>query len=250
MDASSIRYFVVKSATVESLDKASHTNQWACTDRKLGAQPNIFLSEAFKSGSVILIYSVSSAGGWHGYALMKSPPELKDKSYDNQMDEAENIGLQQKKSFADQYGDNLYYFDIEWKTLYLKGFGNCCLRFTHTRQLGGDDPVNKARNFQEIPPECGQEMCKLIDKDYSERLDHKIKSQQLSQGVATPFINVAEEKDTCVIWSILVKKVEQMGKIILACVFGSQRCVKTIHVNYIYSITFLKKKISRMYTTT
>ena len=85
-------------------------------------------------------------------------------------------------------------------------------------------PVNKARNYQELPTAVGEELCALLVKHYEDICELKRKKAVLQlekQGPA--FFEPKKASDPMAVWQQILKKVETMGTVLLACAFGSQR---------------------------
>ena len=227
------RYFISKCMNFTSLRTAKNTSKWACSDRKVGPQPKDFLSEALKQQPVVLVYSVNNCRGWHGYASMLTGPGDGKQLLSTGTDEDKGSGDQTFPHLESLCSNDMqqtdktdwYHFHIKWQKLYLWELGEQSLPFSATERLQCLDgtPVNKARNFQEISSSTGQQLCSLIDEEY-ERLV-KVKREQEDEKAAelTPFFEPGTTKDPHVIWQSLLHKVETMGTVLLACVFGSQR---------------------------
>ncbi|XP_041367838.1 uncharacterized protein LOC121382323 [Gigantopelta aegis] len=120
-----------------------------------------------------------------------------------------------------------HYFNVKWKTIYLKEFGEQCLPSSATESFSVSDSlkVNKARNWQELPEEIGKRMCEMIDNHYSElkqKSQAKLDAQTSKRPTAflTSDINESNQSD----WQKIVDKIEvELGRVHLACPFGSQR---------------------------
>ena len=126
-------------------------------------------------------------------------------------------------------GDCWHRFEIEWACL-SQHYATVCLPFDQTEDLVNamdyDNPVNKARNWQELPSECGEQLCLRLqtfiqDDEKKRKRDAEIVKQQMPP----PFLSLTENEmlDTGHLWQRMNSKVEQYGRIILACSFGSQR---------------------------
>lgn len=214
-----MHYFVAKSLNFDSLQTCQQNNIWACQDRKKPPHPRHILTQALSHGPVMLIFSVNNCHGWHGYANMLTAPHSDVTKQSHETDSDAND--QEQKS-----EDEWYRFTIEWKKLYLFEHGEQCLPFSQTEKFQFTDgqTLNKARNYQELPQEMGQEVCKLIDEHYQSLADkkqHKL-DMKIQQRPAA-FFQPGSEVNPEIIWSKLMKKVENLGQVILACVFGSQR---------------------------
>ncbi|XP_046364851.2 uncharacterized protein LOC124141033 [Haliotis rufescens] len=212
------RYFIAKCANIASLKKCCVSGIWACRDRTNSQeQPRTILSQGLREGRVVLIFSVNNCHGWHGYCEMIDRPghyEPDDKEEKGQVDGESGETIQ------------WHYFRVVWKYLFLREFSEQCVPFTETEFLLPDGtPVNKSRNWQELPPGIGEKMCHLVESLYSElTLKRKQKENEKTAQRPPPFL----ESDDCGsvndYWASVVEKVErELGRVHLACPFGSQR---------------------------
>lgn len=228
-EQSAARYFISKCVNFDSLHTAKETSVWACSDRKFGPQPKDFLREALEQQSVVLVYSVNNCHGWHGYATMLTAPgELETQAPPGGDSDLVATPEQIKKSGEHDVvqSETVWYrFRICWQKLYLWNHGEQGLPFTATENLECLDgtPVNKARNFQEISASVGQDLCRLIDEDYDKLTQKKEQKKEEKIAAVTPFFQPETEQDAMVVWQKLLKKVEGLGTVLMACVFGSQR---------------------------
>ena len=119
-------------------------------------------------------------------------------------------------------------FPIRWKVCYIKEFGEQCLSSKLTEHFKVSDTLylNKARNWQEVSVDTGQEVCALIDELYHSLCEKRLLQQQkILEKQPDPFFSdeqqVATVEET---WNSIVEKIEnELGQVILACPFGSQR---------------------------
>lgn len=255
------RFFIAKVNNFPSFRRAVQTNQWACSDKTIPPQPRDILSEAFSHGKVVIIFSVSNCHGWHGYAeMLNSPGVLQssevtadldvnvnetDISSDPQIESISGESVKTKKSdlsiktgytcteakLTSEKGSKFYYFDVLWKLNYLE-FGEQCLssksteNLTCIEKLGGNKiPLNKCRNWQEVDSEVGESVCREMHKFYDSLCKtREEKVQRKTECQTEPFYketSILTVKET---WKKIVNQVEQnLGKVILACPFGSQR---------------------------
>jgi predicted nucleotidyltransferase len=205
------RYFVAKCNNFDSLRKGVETNSWAAPEHKKGPQPYEVLSAAFSTcGQVNILFSVNGSRGWQGHAVMKSlptEPTVEDR----------------------QKGDCWHRFQLEWKCL-SQHYATVYLSYDQTEDMVNamdyNNPVNKARNWQEVPSECGEQLClqlqALVQDDEKKR---KRNAELVKQQMPPPFLSLTDKEmlDTGCLWQRMNEKVEQYGRIILACSFGSQR---------------------------
>ena len=126
-----------------------------------------------------------------------------------------------------QADPNWYYFNVEWKTIYLKVFGQQCLPSGRTEGflLMDNVKVNQARNWQELPEEIGKLMCQMIDDYYSElKQKSQVKHKALASKRPTPYLTSDIHESNQSDWQKIVAKIEvELGQVHLACPFGSQR---------------------------
>ncbi|PWW77279.1 hypothetical protein C7212DRAFT_351450 [Tuber magnatum] len=135
------RYFVVKSFNHDNVKMAQKDELWA-TQKKNSET----FEEAFKtSPDVILVFSVNKSGKFQGYARMESAPGTAP------------IPTWAKNLLWESSGP----FRIRWITINDINFH----RVAHlTNRLNEDQPVLIGRDGQEIDPECGASLCRLIDE--------------------------------------------------------------------------------------
>ncbi|XP_076115424.1 uncharacterized protein LOC143083094 isoform X2 [Mytilus galloprovincialis] len=235
-----IRYFIAKCANIKSLQTCINNSRWACRNRVTShIQPREILSSAFQTSNVIIIFSVNNCHGWHGYVEMHSEPKMdmmdanSDKELDVDSEKSDDGagGKEIQNTDNSKKDDDLspwFYFNLKWMTEYSSQFGEQCLPFQKTANFYCIDktPLNKARNWHEIDKETGQELCKQMD-DYYKKL--KIKQEEKvklhESRLPPPFMRPASNTENFTEnWSQLVKKVEnELGTVLLACPFGSQR---------------------------
>jgi hypothetical protein len=124
-----------------------------------------------------------------------------------------------------------YYFDIDWRLNYLE-FGELCLNSKMTEELkcienpgGKTICVNKCRNWQEVSIEVGESLCgKMKDmyNDLCKKRDEKKKRE--AELHVEPFYKETKILTVQETWMKIVTQVERdLGKVLLACPFGSQR---------------------------
>ncbi|CAZ81528.1 unnamed protein product [Tuber melanosporum] len=135
------RYFVVKSFNHDNVKMAQKDELWA-TQKKNSET----FEEAFKtSRDVILVFSVNKSGKFQGYARMESAPGTAP------------VPTWAKNLLWESSGP----FRIRWVTINDINFH----RVAHlTNRLNEDQPVLIGRDGQEIDPECGAALCRLIDE--------------------------------------------------------------------------------------
>ena len=218
-------YFVAKCVNMDSLKRSAKNNIWACCDRKYPPHPRDLITNALTSGEVILLFSVNNCHGWHGYArVLNDPGSVSVGEFNATLDSADaKIYIKDK---TDNEEPEWQRFNIECLKFYLRDHGEQCLPFTETDNLQCSDgqPVNKARNFQEVTSSVGELMCQRIDEHYEQLTMKKRKKFEAQQEkLPTPFFQPGVAKDPLDVWEKLVHKVGGMGKVLLACAFGSQR---------------------------
>lgn len=183
-----VQYFVVKCANFPSLKTCIRSEKWACKDRVNPPHPREVLTRALENGKVVLIFSVNNCHGWHGYAEMLTPPDKDDNGQENGC--VDEVGESLAKKGVDQTEkstclvDHWHYFKVKWITVFAQDFGEQCLSSKYTEDMLIDSgPLNKSRNWQEIPQTVGQNLCSLMDKFYAELREKK--RTEIKGGVGT-----------------------------------------------------------------
>ena len=115
-------------------------------------------------------------------------------------------------------------FNVEWLQLYLRDHGEQCLPSTETDDLLCSDgqPVNKARNFQEVTSSVGEFMCQRIDEHYEQLTMKKRKKFEAQQEkLPAPFFQpgVAKDPSECMGKNLCIKLVA-WGKCCLLALLG------------------------------
>lgn len=207
-------YFVTKVDNFTSLKRCVDTGKWACKDRVSPPHPSEFLTLAIQRGEVFLIFSVINNHGWHGIAKVTSLPGVSDTS-------DKDISLIRDTKW--------HYFDVEWIVNFSE-FGEQCLSSKLTEDLtcvenGKEKLVNKCRNWQEIDTNTGKRLCDLISEFHTQLKTKQLeKVKQQKDNLPPPFCEITDEVSVQETWQKIVGKVEkELGKVILACPFGSQR---------------------------
>lgn len=226
------QFFVCKAVNFDALRKCIETGQWAYRDRLTPPQPRIILSEAVQGGKVILLFSVNGCHGWHGYCEVVAPPGSMSDNNDyigenssklqtphNKYSAVGNTGMKEESRW--------FYFPVKWRTKFLPEFSDKCLLFEMTEcfKLSEGETVNKSRNWQHIPRETGEKMCGLMDKCYDQLIAERHEKLVEQMARQPPeFYSSDGEKDVWDTWQSIVTRVEEkLGKVVLACPFGSQR---------------------------
>ncbi|XP_049369813.1 uncharacterized protein LOC125834717 isoform X1 [Solanum verrucosum] len=138
----SIRYFVIKSLNHENIQLSVNRGIWATQ-----AMNEAILDEAFHNSSkVILIFSVNMSGYFQGYAQMIS-----------------SVGLRRDQVWSQGNGGRNPWgrsFEVNWLRLYDLPFQ----RTLHLKNPWNQyKPVKISRDCQELPPDIGEALCKLLD---------------------------------------------------------------------------------------
>lgn len=128
--------------------------------------------------------------------------------------------------------DSWHYFTVEWQTEFISSFGESCLPSSQTADLNLPDgsPLNKARNWQEVSADTGAQVCSLLDEVCAGLVEKRRRAEEAKLAAKPqPFIrmegDVQEEAEQY--WRCIVGKVErELGRVHLACPFGSQRSAK------------------------
>ena len=238
-------YFIMKCADVASLQQCIQSNEWACRRRNKQPHPYDMLASAHDQGSVVLIFSVNSQHGWHGFcqSCFKIKPDTCPSGMNVHTQPVANTSVVsdiecQRESSTISSGcpndlveqDNTWHhFPVQWLVHYQKFNTYSCLDFKYTDHLKLSDgsPINKARNWQELPCDAGEELCNLMKDHYAHLTVLEQKQQALKNKKPESFfkgeqdISVLKENET---WQAVIAKItKELGKVHLACPFGSQR---------------------------
>ncbi|ESO97526.1 hypothetical protein LOTGIDRAFT_228195 [Lottia gigantea] len=212
------RYFITKCQNSQSLQRCMDSGQWACRDRLAPPHPREFIGQAFNGGKVILIFSVSGCHGFHGYCQITTAPSLDNCKIDEESGQSKDLT-----------NSNWYQFSVSWPDSIVTFKCQKFLSFEETKEFVSCDGtlVNNARNWQEIPGNIGEDMCNLIDEKVVEmKTSLEYKNQKMDNCTSNPFLDskILTENSVEFYWKSFVKKVEEeLGKVHLACPFGSQR---------------------------
>ncbi|RUS87367.1 hypothetical protein EGW08_004909 [Elysia chlorotica] len=227
-------FFAMKCADVESLQRCINASEWAYRRRNKQPQPHDLLVSAHEQGNVILVFSVNGQHGWHGFCQSCFKTEtrtnelcrLKRGTYAD----ANTVTMQSNTECSDSsvdQGGAWHHFPVQWLVHYQKFNTYTCLDFKHTEHLKLKDgsPVNKARNWQELTCDAGSELCSLIEDHHKfltvRELEHQLQKMPESFFKDDQNISVLKEKET---WqTVIAKTSKDLGKVHLACPFGSQR---------------------------
>eukprot|EP00252_Welwitschia_mirabilis_P024592 TRINITY_DN7347_c0_g1_i1.p1 TRINITY_DN7347_c0_g1~~TRINITY_DN7347_c0_g1_i1.p1 ORF type:complete len:516 (-),score=106.53 TRINITY_DN7347_c0_g1_i1:249-1796(-) len=140
-----IRYFIIKSLSHHNIQMSIEKGIWAT---QVMNEP--ILEEAFKnSKKVILIFSVNMSGYFQGYAQMMS-----------------SVGWKRANVWSESNnGSNPWgrTFQVKWLRLYNLPFQ----KTVHLKNpLNDYKPVKISRDCQELAPEIGEALCRLMDSEY------------------------------------------------------------------------------------
>jgi hypothetical protein len=130
-----------------------------------------------------------------------------------------------------QSEDHWHRFSVKWRTEFISNFGEICLPSSKTADFILCDeatPLNKARNWQEVPEDVGAQVISLIDEMYAGLVEKRREAEAAAEAAKPPpFISmkdVSVTEDVAAYWKKVVRKVErELGPVHLACPFGSQR---------------------------
>ena len=166
-----VRFFIIKSYSEDDIHRSIKYSVWTSTEHG-----NRRLNDAFKEqqrvgkGPMYLLYSVNGSGHFCGVAEMKSEVE-----YDIE------TGIWSQEKWKGK-------FAVKWH--YVKDVPNNALR--HIRLENNDNkPVTNSRDTQEVPPEKGIQVLKIIHSfknqtsifddfgHYEKRQEEEIKSKVL-----------------------------------------------------------------------
>jgi len=171
------RYFVIKAATAQGMQRSFEHGFWAAPLRNTPPHPHEILNDAVDEGSqVILIGSVANSRRYQGYGEMTSKSEAvavnNGDSADPQQQQAVSalslLGAEDASLFTDKALSNP--FRVKWITKYEDVYSG--LEFQKTKELINSingQTVNLSRNCQEIDATCGDELCRLIDEDWTQK---------------------------------------------------------------------------------
>ncbi|KAI3835456.1 hypothetical protein MKX03_034546 [Papaver bracteatum] len=168
------RYFIIKSLNHQNIQLSLERGIWAT---QVMNEP--ILEEAFdNSGRVILIFSVNMSGFFQGYAQMMS-----------------SIGWRRENVWSEASGGTIPWgrtFKVKWLQLHNLPFQ----KTLHLKNpLNGYKPVKISRDCQELTPDIGEALCRLIDEslDVDGRLmrntfsgDEVLKRSCISSPVCLP----------------------------------------------------------------
>jgi hypothetical protein len=148
-------------------------------------------------------------------------------------------------AFAALDGKSWHTFSVRWCRLYMHEFRpDQCLPFSMTEQLlcaDGVTPANSARNLEELRPTCGTSLCQLIDDYFTQlSLERQMKTKQKrdiqkSRAFFRP-PQLGDFGDQQLIWSELTSQVGALGKVLLACAYGSQRLAVACFIDGTYML--------------
>ncbi|XP_023215238.1 YTH domain-containing family protein 2-like isoform X1 [Centruroides sculpturatus] len=134
------RFFIIKSYSEDDIHRSIKYSIWCSTEHGNKRLDNAFRENAGK-GPIYLFYSVNGSGHFCGMAEMTSPVDYNSNS---------NIWAQDKWKGQ---------FEVKW--IYVKDVPNSHLR--HIRLENNDNkPVTNSRDTQEVPPDKGKQVLKVI----------------------------------------------------------------------------------------
>ena len=134
------RFFIIKSYSEDDIHRSIKYSIWCSTDHG-----NKRLDQAFKEreakGPIYLFYSVNGSGHFCGMAQMMSSLDYKN-----------DAGVWAQDKWKGK-------FEVKW--IYVKDVPNSQLR--HIRLENNENkPVTNSRDTQEVPPEKGKQVLKII----------------------------------------------------------------------------------------
>lgn len=141
LNLNNARYFVIKSYAEDDVHRSIKYNVWCSTDHGNRRLDNAFREQKAKGGVVYLFFSVNGSGHFCGVAQMMSEVELNTE-----------VGIWTQDKWKGR-------FDVKW--IYVKDVPNNQLR--HIRLENNENkPVTNSRDTQEVPPEKGKMVIKVI----------------------------------------------------------------------------------------
>ena len=162
-----VRFFIIKSYSEDDIHRSIKYSVWTSTEHG-NRRLNDAFKEQNKKGPMYLLFSVNGSGHFCGIAEMKSEVE-----YDIE------TGIWSQEKWKGK-------FAVKW--YYVKDVPNNALR--HIRLENNDNkPVTNSRDTQEVPPEKGVQVVKIIHSyknqtsifddfgHYEKRQEEEIKSK-------------------------------------------------------------------------
>jgi len=134
------RYFIIKSYSEDDIHRSIKYSIWCSTEHG-NKRLDMAAKEREGKGPVYLLFSVNGSGHFCGVAQMMSPVDYHSSS---------SVWAQDKWKGQ---------FEVKW--IYVKDVPNSQLR--HIRLENNDNkPVTNSRDTQEVPPEKGRQVMKII----------------------------------------------------------------------------------------
>lgn len=170
------RFFIIKSYSEDDIHRSIKYSVWTSTEHG-----NRRLNEAFKEqqgakAPIYLLFSVNGSGHFCGIAMMMSEVDLEIET-----------GIWSQDKWKGK-------FEVKW--FYVKDVPNNALR--HIRLENNDNkPVTNSRDTQEVPPEKGKQVLKIIHSykhqtsifddfgHYEKRQDEEFKKVRVMSFLAT-----------------------------------------------------------------
>jgi len=202
------------------------------SDNEMGVEENIrptvgtvVKTQVDKYANIVTREKIAQLRSCHGNTDTQNEPIHIDNVGDNVSTQYTTEHDCQTVNAVSERSQTWHCFPIKWHRLFLCDHGEQCVSFPQTLHLTTTDgtPVNKARNMEEICCADGKALCDLIDAHYR-KLD-EVKQQKHDKKTAkkpAAFFQPSST-DVNVIWKELLEKVETLGKVLIACPFGSQR---------------------------
>jgi hypothetical protein len=170
LNLNNARYFVIKSYAEDDVHRSIKYNVWCSTEHGNRRLDNAFKDQKSKGGAVYLLFSVNGSGHFCGVAQMLSEVEL-----------STDTGIWTQDKWKGR-------FDLKW--IYVKDVPNNQLR--HIRLENNENkPVTNSRDTQEVPPEKGKMVVKIIHQflhttSIFDDFEHYEKRQEEDGGLSPP----------------------------------------------------------------
>lgn len=135
------RFFIIKSYSEDDIHRSIKYSVWTSTEHGNRRLNDAFKEQQSSKAPIYLLFSVNGSGHFCGIAMMTSEVDIEIET---------GIWTQDKWKGK---------FDVKW--FYVKDVPNNALR--HIRLENNDNkPVTNSRDTQEVPPEKGKQVLKII----------------------------------------------------------------------------------------
>ena len=238
-------YIIMKCANIDSLQQCIKSNEWAWRRRSKQLDPHGLLVSAHEKGDVILVFSVNNQHGWHGFCQsgfkIKATDTVREtdkfeeavqnlsntaSADDTEPEVATDVTSEGMKEYSEEC-NTWNHFPVEWLVHFQHFNTYACLDFKCTQHLTLPDgtPLHRARNWQQLSADTGKQLCELIKEHHMNLTVKKEKQQTLNkpESFFKSDQNVSSLREKYTWETVLTKITNDLGKVHLACPFGSQR---------------------------